>query len=553
MRDDLGFDAQEPLPSVPQIDSIDSDALSDLLLTDDEFAALGAKAQAEYLALVGDLVDRWSLDDNPRQQTAELVAPYVDLLLFGGAAGGGKSEWLCYHAYHLSINNPGHVSLLLRTTLPELRRSLIRRMQIRFAQMGVAAKLRRNDNLTAYYFPNGSIIEFGFCNSEGDVDRYLSAEYDFIGFDEASKFSPYAIQMIQSRCRTTTAKRSRGIHPHVALGTNPGGLAHRYLKRLCIDGTNKGAAIAVYNVDNGGLDTEAVLDGKIIASRLLPFPLNAEQAQTIRAGIDETSEITVGFVPSLVSDNPHIDPAYIKRLKALNATDRAQYLEGDWDAIEDRAFPMFSRAIHVVAPYPVPDDRWFACGIDYGYTAPAVCLWGAWDEHGHLHVYRESKLTQYSTRQQAQTWKNLSRDEALSMVLADRSTHQQNDQGPSIAQQWRNAGWRTSPANNARVPGWSNLRAYLEVDPATGTPWMTVGANCQYLIDTLATIERDKKNPEDVDTKADDHACDALRYLAQARPIRDIVRRTFTEEAHDLQSRVKRKIDRLAKTTRRGT
>lgn len=525
----------------------------ELLLTDDEFDELSPDEQGEYLALLETHLARWSLEDNPRQLLAEAVAPHVDILLFGGAAGGGKSEWLCYHAWQLSERFPGHASLLLRTSLPELRRSLIRRMQIRFAELGVKVKLRRNDNLTAFYFPNGSLIEAGFCSADEDVAKYLSAEYDFIGFDEGSKFTPYAIKMINSRARTTTVKAKAGVRPHVAIATNPGGRAHNFLRKLIISATGYGESIAVYDVEHQGLDVEDVLEGKITPARLIPAPQTAEEAEGWTFEREPESELTVAFVKSLVSDNPHIDTGYKKMLRSLDGIERRQYLEGDWDAIEGRAFPDFDRAVHVEDEFAVPDGWWRARGLDYGWSAPFVCLWGAWDDDGVCHIYREAKLVRYTAQDQAREVLRRSRHadgrvEAVSRTAADRSTHNRIDAGPSIAEQWRTAGLNTAPANNARKMGWANVHEYLRVDPDTGRPKLVVSRACPYLLETLGTLESSRTDPEDVDTHADDHACDALRYLLLLRPIRAKRVQSHREEAYDLNARLQRHVKRLSKT-----
>jgi hypothetical protein len=95
-----------------------------LFLSDAEFDALDPEDQDRYLDLLGKEGEEWKL--NPRQQEAEDMSAETDEFLYGGAAGGGKSLWLLWHADKLSRKVPGHVSLMLRTSFPELRRTLIR-------------------------------------------------------------------------------------------------------------------------------------------------------------------------------------------------------------------------------------------------------------------------------------------------------------------------------------------------------------------------------------------------------------------------------------------
>lgn len=82
-----------------------------LLLTDEEFASLTAAEQDEYLQLLEEDLSAWSLVGNDRQLRANILLDKVDWLLYGGAAGGGKSELITYHAHNLSMRYPGHRSL----------------------------------------------------------------------------------------------------------------------------------------------------------------------------------------------------------------------------------------------------------------------------------------------------------------------------------------------------------------------------------------------------------------------------------------------------------
>ena len=172
-------------------------------LSDDEFGQLTGSEQDEYLRLLEIDLQAWKLTGNKRQEKAHALVKKVDWLLYGGAAGGGKSELLAYHAHELSEKYPGHRTLLVRTALPELRRSLIIRSQVRYAQLNVDAALRSIDNVKAWWYGNGSVIEYGFCARDEDVGQYMSAEYDFIGFDEATQFTPYQMLMMSGRLRTS--------------------------------------------------------------------------------------------------------------------------------------------------------------------------------------------------------------------------------------------------------------------------------------------------------------------------------------------------------------
>ena len=101
-----------------------------LLLSDEEFGLLTGDEQEAYLDALGGLADEFGLSG--KQVVAEEVSGRVDELLYGGSAGGGKSEWLIEHVLRLSLGSPGHQALVLRSSFPELRRTLIRRSIVHY-------------------------------------------------------------------------------------------------------------------------------------------------------------------------------------------------------------------------------------------------------------------------------------------------------------------------------------------------------------------------------------------------------------------------------------
>ena len=83
-----------------------------------------------------------------------------------------------------------------------------------------------------------------------------------------------------------------------------------------------------------------------------------------------------------------------------------------------------------------------------------------------------------------------------------------------------------SRAKNARVSGWANVRQYLwdyekdnGPDAPAGGPRLFVFDTCPDLVRTIPLMQRDKDHPEDLNTKLEDHAVDALRYLLGLRPV----------------------------------
>jgi hypothetical protein len=520
------------------------------LLSDEEFNNLSTREQDEYLKLLEEDLTAWSLQGNERQLRANLLLGKVDWLLYGGAAGGGKSELLTYHVHQLSLRFPGHRSLLIRTSLPELRRSLIIRTQVRYAQVEVDAVLRSVDNVKAWWYGNGSIIEYGYCARDEDVGQFMSAEYDFIGFDEATQFTPYQMLMISGRLRTSKKMAASGVRTHVMFATNPGDRGHTFLYQMLVGPTQYGKYAVVYDVSNGFEDPPIV--------RLVEIPEDLEELEKLEIEHDPNNHLVVAFVPSTVVDNPYIDPTYKKHLSMLPETERRQKLMGDWDTFSGQYFVEFQRDIHVIPPFPIPDSWQKYRGVDFGTANPYCCLWGAVDPaDGTMYIYREAYAKNLTAAQQARAIKGLSvstedKPENYVMSVGDPSMFNNTaGTGTTVAGQYNSNGVILTRAKNQRIGGWQNVRRYMAPSPVDSVIRLKIFDNCVNLIRTLPQMRHAKTNPEDLDTKDEDHAVDALRYLLGCRPY-EVHKRAAKKYAEGADGRVQRYIERLDKMSKRS-
>lgn len=156
----------------------------------------------------------------PKQNLA-LACP-VDDILFGGAVGGGKTDFLlAAWVKHASLYGSAASGLLVRRTLPELR-DIMKRAHRLFPQLGAVWKASDR----TYSFPNGAILLFGYLETEEDASRYWGQEYTWFGVDESGHYkSPAPIDMLRSRMRSPVP----GVKLQVILTANPGGRGHKWL------------------------------------------------------------------------------------------------------------------------------------------------------------------------------------------------------------------------------------------------------------------------------------------------------------------------------------
>ena len=104
------------------------------------------------------------------------------------------------------------------------------------------------------------------------------------------------------------------------------------------------------------------------------------------------------------------------------------------------------------------------------------------------------------------------RGEPVRYGVADPSIFANNG-GPSIAEMMLVPGCHWLRGDNAREAGWEQLRKRLDSSP----PLIYFHHSCVHTIRTLSAIQHDKKDPEDVDTEAEDHAADETRYACMSR------------------------------------
>ena len=266
-------------------------------------------------------------------------------IAFGGARGGGKSWSVRTKAKLLALRYGGIKILIVRRTYPELIHNHIN--QLLEELNGIA---RYNKSEKVFTFPNGSTINFGYCNADKDLNQYQGSEYDVIFLDEATQLQEMWIKKI-----TACVRGVNDFPKRIYYTCNPGGASHGYFKRLFID----------KKYEEG----------------------------------ERSEEYT--FIQSLVTDNKALmeaQPDYIKQLESLPPKIREAWLYGRWDIYEGQFFEDFRdtpdldlcrkagitpeqaleqrRFTHVIEPFEIPRGWNIMRSYDFGYNKPfSVGYW----------------------------------------------------------------------------------------------------------------------------------------------------------------------------------
>ena len=430
-----------------------------------------------------------------KRQYAFITATAFEVL-YGGAAGGGKSYGQLLDAFQYALKYPKSKQLILRRTFPELEKSLIRVSQ----EIYPRELYRYNKSNHTGRFINGSVIDFSYCDNEDDVYKYQSAEYDVIRFDELTHFTETMYIYLLSRCRG-----ANGYPKRIKSTTNPGGVGHSWVKSRFID--------------IGPPDVEHT--------------------------VKKTTRI---FIPAKLKDNHFLmqsDPDYINRLEALDERDKKALLYGDWDLTEGRFFTEWNRLVHVIAPFPIPSDWSWYVALDYGLDMLAAYKIAV-DNHNRAYVIDEI----YTGKDNGGDGLIVSdaAKEIKRLIGTDKPRHifappdlwnRQKDSGKSIAELFYESGIKLERVSNARAAGWLNMKEWLKIySDETGQPCadLRIFLNCVNLIRTLPALQYDPKNPSDCMKEPHEltHAPDAIRYFISGRPSK--AKKTQTPPKYDFKS-----------------
>lgn len=456
----------------------------------------GVEEEKQRKRLVPKQLDATDLPDerpiafspNPGPQT-EFLSADEDIVLYGGAAGGGKSYAMVVDPLrHAHLKN--HRAVIVRKTMPELKELLDVARDLYF-KYDPKVRFRENPQ-PSFKFSSGAEIQFRFLDRREDMFKFQGIAYTYIGFDELSQqATAEGFNYVRSRLRSATADGVDGIKCYVRATANPG-------------------SMWVYEM--------FIKDREPNKAFILP-------------GTEDTAHpTTIKFIPAKLEDNPYLsrDGRYESVLRSLDETLRRQLLDGDWLASSDNMFTEFDVELHVTDTFDIPRHWNRTAGLDYGYKDPSAAVWFATDpSDGSIVIYDEFVQSGLTGRefakaiQEKEQYELITVDHPIDWSIYARTGHT----GPTIAESMLSVpGFQIRKADKNREAGWVQIHELLRRDPVTGIPKVRIQRQCKNTIKQLMSAKIHLTKPGDINQarNSDGHwdLLDALRYGVMSRPRR---------------------------------
>ncbi len=475
-------------------------------------------------------------------------------VLFEGTRGGGKTDSLIADfAQHVGVGWAAEWrGILFRETYPQLD-DVKKKCRKMFFSMFPTATFNKNDH--TWTFPDGEQLLLRHMKTPEDYQNYHGHEYPWIGWEELTNWATdecYKLMMSCSRSSVDPNRRDKNKQPmprKYRATTNPYGKGHGWVKRRWQLPAMRGKILSVEEEYEGGK--------KEIRPRIAIHSAFKENLKLLAAEPDYEMNI---------------------RSAARNPAELAAWLYGDWDITSGGMFDdIWDSKCHVLEPFTIPKTWRIDRSFDWGSSAPASVGWWAESDgcdvrlnDGRIMSTVKGDLFRISEWYVAypgsnKGMKKTPHEIATGIVQAELDMGYRNRKetrvragpadssiwddsgGPSIATQmlkqvridgrpYAGVSWvRADKTAGSRKNGWEEIRQRLKnaKKPDGGVrekPGIFIFNTCVSFIATVPVLPRDAKDPDDVDTDAEDHIADETRY--RVKTPKRIVRYGRTRGTH---------------------
>lgn len=414
-------------------------------------------------------------------------------LLYGGAAGGGKSHLMRVASIAWCVDIPGLQVYIFRRLSDDLHKNHMEGHSGFPALLsewieGGHAKINWSKNFIEFW--NGSKIHLCHCQYEKDVIKYQGAQIHVLLIDELTHFTEKIYRYLRGRCRLGGLKvpeRYRGLFPRIICGSNPGGVGHNWVKAAFID----------------------IAPPKAITQ--MPPKEGGKRRQ---------------YIPAKLADNPSMaesDPDYSSTLEGLGSPELVRAMrDGDWDIVAGGMFDdLWSRPVHVLAPFAIPSSWRVDRGFDWGSSKPFSVIWFA-ESDGTAATLADGSKRHFPrgsifaiaewygwNGKPNEGCKMLAVDIAREIVKREKAMPYQVRPGPAdtsifdtqngncIADDMAKERVRWNKADKSpgsRKNGWEMIRKLLKQASGNELPGFYVFNTCTHIIRTLPVLPRDQRD-----------------------------------------------------------
>jgi len=398
-----------------------------------------------------------------------------------------------------------------------------------FNAFGDGAKFHESASDYKWVWPTGEELLFRHVKKLSDYDGFHGWELPFIGWNELTKHATadlYDKMMSTNRSSFVPELHNSNLPPiplEVFSTTNPSGPGHNWVRRRFINPAK---------------------NGKVVRTTTRVFNPQTQQ--------DEDITKTQVAIFGSYRENIYLAPEYIAELDRLTASDinlREAWLHGNWDVTSGGALDdLWKKEIHILPRFVVPRNWHIDRSFDWGSSHPFSVGWWTEANGEEVELLNGKKICfQPGTLIQIAEWygtKEIGSNKGLKMSAADiadgiiereielmKSGWIQSQPWPgpadnqisdvretdvdTIEKKMGDKGVRWTPSDKSpgsRRNGLQLIRDRLQASVTKEGPALYFMQNCTGSIETLPTLPRDDIKIDDVDSAAEDHCYDMVRY-----------------------------------------